>query len=189
MTTTSTKRKREVRVRIGDWTSPSSGEVSRLVVHAELGPSRPEGRTHQTVDHGEVTDPWRLSLTGDIRCRRAGSSHWGDGGSGQIADYLPLVTAFAQADENGAGLGWDANRVLGLRRLWQDWHLNDCKAACSHMPPDAHARWEAKEAVVCPETGYSYGSAWLVKPLTGEVLIALAGLFGPEFVQDVTPDA
>lgn len=175
---------RMVKVRIGDWTD-EDGDRLRLVVEARLYLSTPEGRTHQTVNHGSITDPWRLSLMGDVR--RLSNGRWTYDSTGQVHRYLPEVTDFAAPGENGAGLGWDAGRRDALHRIWQDWHLNDCRAACSHMPPDAHARWEAREKVVCPETGYEYGSAWLVKPLTGEVLIALAGMFGPAFVEGVEP--
>lgn len=54
------------------------------------------------------------------------------------------------------------------------WHLSGMNGACDHMPHDAHARWDAGESVICPETGYSYGQAWLSRHMPQEVANALA---------------
>lgn len=48
-----------------------------------------------------------------------------------------------------------------LRRVWARWHLNDMNAGCTHQGGASRVIGEP-----CPFTGYRYGSAWLVDPLT-----------------------
>jgi len=46
-----------------------------------------------------------------------------------------------------------------LRRVWERWHLNDMRAGCEHQGPGSQL------GETCP-SGYGYGTAWLVDPLT-----------------------
>ena len=48
-----------------------------------------------------------------------------------------------------------------LRRVWARWHLNDMRPGCTHQGGAGRGIWEA-----CRFTGYRYGHAWLVDPLT-----------------------
>lgn len=166
-----------VKVRIGDW---REGDYHyRLVVEARL--SVTEGQ-HQTIHHELVTDPVRLSIAGDVRERRDGSSYWREGSGGQVVEAVESVTAFGQQRGPGAGLGWDADRCALLAATWRRWHLNDMRAACAHMPDDAHERWNAGKLVECAAgTGYMYGKAWLVEELPADVLATLVELFGDKF--------
>ena len=61
-----------------------------------------------------------------------------------------------------------------LRRVWSRWHLNDMKAGCTHL---------GKGSVVgdvCEWTGYSYGSAWLVDPLTLDGALDILRIMGQD---------
>ena len=173
MTTT-----RHHKVRIGDWTE--GDDRYRFVVEVRVDVSRP-GPTWQTVEHGEITDPLRLSVTGEA-LRRTSSGRWTAASSGQCSEDLDRVADFATG--KGAGLGWDAERRDTLAALWRDWHLNDMRAGCAHQTIVREdgpygSRPSLTLTKPCPETGYRYGSAWLVEPLTDEAYRTLDRLFGP----------
>lgn len=164
-------------VRVGDWRDDHF--VYRLVVRARLTVTPGE---HQTIEHETVTDPVRLSIMGDVRARRINSTYWGYDSAGQCRDAVLRVTEYEQEQGPGAGLGWSAERCALLAEVWERWHLNDMRAACAHMPADAHARWDAGEPVECAAgSGYTYGAAWLVEELTDEARAALVELFGDKF--------
>lgn len=73
---------------------------------------------------------------------------------------------------------------LALVAKLDDHHLNTMKAACDHMdettvPDDVDDRmgWKLQN-LVCPETGYQYGRAWLARRLPEsleEQVVALLG--------------
>lgn len=90
----------------------------------------------------------------------------------------------------------DAARVV--EQMWLEYHLNTTNAACDHMTPEmlnpgsevidtyiethpargrygrasALASWRI-DNVVCPETGYRWGSAWLARAIPADRLDAL----------------
>lgn len=124
----------------------------------------------RSVEHEPLTGFTRLSITGwTIRYR----SNTMDS-AGQTVDALVGMTEFAE--------GWTETDVNSLRRIWRQWHLNDMQAACAHMnkreAQKAYASverpWTMKDAdlppaMICPETGYRYGNAWLVKTVPAEI--------------------
>lgn len=59
-----------------------------------------------------------------------------------------------------------------LRRVWSRWHLNDMNAGCTHLG-GAKIRGES-----CQWTGYNYGQAWLVDPLTLEGALDILRVMG-----------
>lgn len=110
---------------------------SRALVDLEL--THRKLGTQDTVTHaGSLPYGYlRVSMSGEIAPKGV---RYGTSasGHGQIVDHMPSA----------------------LRRVWSRWHLNDMNAGCTHL---------GKGSVigdVCKWTGYSYGQAWLVDPLT-----------------------
>lgn len=75
------------------------------------------------------------------------------------------------------GPGMDANKVSALARLGAVWHLNTFRSACVHQTVDPHSHRDP-----CPETGYRFGSRWLVDPLPEDFLRTLRHI-----LKDVDP--
>lgn len=86
---------------------------------------------------------------------------------------------------NGAGL-YPKERAR-LAELAERWHLSDMKAGCAHQPSSEQlvarygqsniAERALREVEPCRETGYKWGSAWLVEPVPADVqdeLVTLA---------------
>jgi len=106
-----------------------------------------------TTIHDPISRWTRISITGEVieKGRRIATS------GGQIVDDLVFIETFAP--------GWDTAKVTRLRILWQDHHLNDMRAGCVHQSPVGTTTSEMLDNTpVCPETGYKWGSAWLVDP-------------------------
>lgn len=144
-----------------------------IVVDIEVGVSQP-GVTWQTVEHGTIVGPQRLSITGEHY--EKGQRRGNPASAGQIVDSLGEVTEPAP--------GWSLEEIAELAALWREWHLNDMQAGCVHQTEivyedsrgyrqiDLDATTAAND---CP-AGYRYGSAWLTKPLTEEVLAQIERL-------------
>lgn len=104
-----------------------------------------------TTEHKQVTDSLTVSISGEYAPKgvrfgtRAGS--WG-----QVQDMVHNAR---------------------LRGLWNQWHLNDMRAGCAHMP----RRSDGSPACEIG-SGYRYGQAWLIEPLTDEGLDDLLTIFG-----------
>lgn len=123
-----------------------------------------------SVEHESLTEFTGLAISGWTVRYRSNTTN----SAGQIVDSLVGMTEFAD--------GWTEADVTSLRRIWRMWHLNDMQAGCAHMnkreAQKAYASverpWTMKDAdlpsaMICPETGYRYGSAWLVKTVPAEV--------------------
>lgn len=102
--------------------------------------------THQSLGQGETVAhdtslPYgyvRVSIVGEVAPKgvRFGTNA---SGYGQVREDMPSR----------------------LRRVWARWHLNDMRAGCTHQGGPSRVIGEP-----CPFTGYRYGHAWLVDPLT-----------------------
>lgn len=121
----------------------------------------------RTVDHEVLTgDTYaQLSITGSAVAPRARSIS----SCGQILDDLAGVVDYR-------GSAFDDAAVGVLLILWERWHLNDMRAACAHMDLPADRSYEARRDITCPETGYRYGSAWLVAPLPAVVVTTVEAM-------------
>jgi hypothetical protein len=143
-----------------------------VVVEIRLEPTQ-NSQNFKTVDHGPVPeDALRLAITGEHY--RKGDRRGDPSSAGQCADALDEVTTPAP--------GWTLEEIAELKALWDEWHLSDMQAGCSHVPTplwettQGYRRPDLKNTPACPETGYRYGSAWLVKVLTPEVLATIERL-------------
>jgi hypothetical protein len=70
----------------------------------------------ETVTHEKVTDYLELSICGTVQ----------SGGGGQIRDVLDSLSTYTIPQET----------IREIGRVWDRWHLNGMKAACSHQPDE-----------------------------------------------------
>ena len=127
--------------------STATGE--RISVDVRLTVRKGEGK-HTTAHEPAPAEFYEFSASGESTLYGRYQS------GGQMLDDLLTITKPAR--------GLTPEDIRDLHTLWQDWHLNDLTAACDHMPADAYKRYsEAGEKVACPDTGYTYGHAWLVR--------------------------
>jgi hypothetical protein len=144
--------------RLGRTAEVRAGRRGYVVVEVELRTNQGE---YVTTEHGMITDPLELSVQASQYApydRKDNPSS-----SGQAREALAEVTEPAP--------GWTLEEIAELRAIWERWHLNTMRAACAHMPADARARWDRREAVVCDAgSGYKYGTSWLVEPIPAKVV-------------------
>ena len=146
--------------RIGTYTDVD-GRVNTVTVDVKL--VRMTG-AFTTTDHDTIEHPLYLSIVGDVR---------GPGRStvttGQCVDEVQRVTRFDPA--------WDTERAASLVEVWHRWHLNDMRPGCAHQTPIGDTPGERLDRTpACEQTGYRWGSAWLVEPLPAEVIDWAHGL-------------
>lgn len=123
--------------------------------------------THEKVRYGDVpfiAITWTYGTSAEIRR--------GDGSGGAGIDSAVL---FGMEDPD------ERKRAQRILELADRWHLNTMKAGCAHQT----VVWENSEygrrpslelTKPCPETGYRYGSAWLVEVPPAEVIEELRAL-------------
>lgn len=141
----------------------------------------------QTINHLYAPYSYTTaSFTGDWY--RKHSSHMTGCGMLTSREY-PLV--IQKPNETG---GWTHAKVAELERLALRWHMNDMSAGCAHQPNDHSATWLGKypdkgwetwEWPVCTESGYKWGSAWLVDPIPVEQVARIKALFSPDEVVNI----
>lgn len=143
----------------------TTADRSYVVVDLEI---RHQSGERTTVDHGTTVDPVELGFSGTVHEYR----HREPFAAGQILSTLADIVTPAP--------GWSLEEIRELSTLWDRWHLNTLRAACSHMVPadlvredngygGTHISTRAPENV-CPETGYRYGHAWLTEIVPDDVL-------------------
>ena len=112
-----------------------------------------------TVDHEPIGPHTELSITGTTVAPRSRTIS----SCGQIVDDLAGVVDYRDSAFDDATVG-------ALLILWERWHLNGMRAACAHMDLPADRSYDARKHITCPETGYRYGSSWLVEPLPASII-------------------
>lgn len=149
----------------------SYGYKRSLLVTVELRVERLQRRAvYETVNHEKVTEPYEFACT---------TSVWRPDGKDIVAGGAttePLLEAAEHATSWCPG--FNAATALELAALGNIWHLNAMQAACAHQ----EVVWEDSkygrrpsldDTPRCPQTGYKYGSAWLVKPLPADFMDTL----------------
>ena len=151
----------------------TTADGSYVVVTLELRTVEGE---HTMVDHGTVTDPVEVSLTGEECVNRFGRVDFLRGGQnvGTLADIVKPAP------------GWTLEEIAELATLWNRWHLNTMRAACAHMPAADLVREDngyggtristSDPRNTCAESGYRYGHAWLTEPVPADVVARLEEL-------------
>jgi hypothetical protein len=124
----------------------------RAMVKLEL--SHRELGNHDTVTHEPDSLPYgylRVSFIGELAPK--GVRFGTNAGSyGQIVDHMPKA----------------------LRRVWSRWHLNNMRAGCVHLGKGSAI------GDVCEVSGYKYGYAWLVDPLTLDGALDILRVMGAD---------
>jgi|GEM_PF-6718409 len=148
-----------------------------VILHVRYGPDPLNLRaTVQSVQHEWIPCPDILSITGDVLYKGSESIEFG-----QIQDRLSEITKPA-----GSLTIEDLGRLVSL---WDRWHLNTMRAECAHMdlstvPDDlpgyapgepTRSEWML-DNLVCDQSGYRYGRAWLSEAVPPEVVDEIATL-------------
>lgn len=115
-----------------------------------------------TTDHQQVDHVTRFAIMGTVTAYREREAH----SAGQIRRYLDDIVEPAT--------GWTAETIARLSQIWEQWHLNDMNAACDHQTVVS----DGIDPAPCPITGYRYGSAWLTRPLPGDIVTEIQDMFG-----------
>lgn len=118
-----------------------------------------------TTYHNTVTEYVELSITGTVKISGLGHVV----ATGQVIDHLFRINRPAD--------GWSMTEIVELAKLWKRWNLNGVRAGCAHQTPAVAPQdhpdptgYILDRTPACPQTGYQYGSAWLVEPLPADVI-------------------
>jgi hypothetical protein len=114
---------------------------------------------YDTVDHRQVSRPLDFAITTGVW--NTGLTDIESGG----ATVQPLYELKSYTN------GFTEGDALWLAALGT-WHLNAMRAGCVHQ-----AAYAGLDSPACPETGYRYGSKWLVRELPDGLLEEIQGLF------------
>lgn len=112
----------------------------------------------KTTDHREISQLTELSISGGVWNR----AHTDFIECGQIRDALDNMVSYAP--------GWSPPKIMRLRAIWDEWHLNGLNASCSHQTAGNNSE-------PCPVTGYKWGSAWLSRELPASIITELTEMF------------
>jgi hypothetical protein len=128
-------------------------------VYVEISLQTKDGTNFRTTAHepaGEYTELSIMGMTVDFRGRQVSSA-------GQINMHVSKVNPEKFSY-------WTRSDIRSLFNIWRWWHLNGMTPGCDHMELPADTSYDARKHIVCPETGYRYGSAWLVRELPADVI-------------------
>lgn len=142
------------KVCVGKTPDPNSGRQTNAFVTLRL---ERVDRSSQTIDHQLVEGYLELGITTGLGR---------DASNGRLMPGMPLIIEPEPP--------FTRERLDDLRALVK-YHLNVMHAECAHQP-------KTKDAEPCPETGYRFGSEWLVEPLPTDILPRLRAIF-----EDVDP--
>lgn len=125
---------------------------------------QPRPKDRETVTHGTVHDPLELGRT---LVAFTGKKNIGRNLANGVHDESFLTRIVTPAP------GFSLAEVRELEGIIRRWHNNALRMTCAHQPDPATLTRDQIDALVgkatCPETGYRYGSKWLVDPLPDEV--------------------
>lgn len=125
------------------------GKKIRATIEVEIKTRQGE---FQTIHHELIKEFKEVSISGSI----TGGNH---GSHGQCIDEI--AKEFSD-DEN----------VQAIHRVWSQYHLNGMAAGCVHQVGGSYGD-DAMMKQVCPESGYKYGSKWLVRLVPEVELVRL----------------
>lgn len=154
---------------------------------SDLCTDRDPNQLHQTTSHEQVRegDLVNVSVTFIMATRKASSVEMLN--SDRFDRYVVCGGQVSAEERVIAERSADltADDLALIERMWAEDHLNTMNAACDHTDREPSAeelaaadfpvqygrpditKWKLRN-LVCPETGYRWGSAWLVKCLPAE---------------------
>lgn len=146
------------------WTADKERVIAFVSVEDKTG-------TSKFTNHTEGPTPPRVSVSFEVV--GPGPARTRSESFGQVPAEDRVIV---RRHDNDAS---DETRTF-IEDLWTAHHLNDMNAACDHMTPEMLARkdsentsdWQTRmlDTVVCPETGYRWGHAWLSREIPADVL-------------------
>lgn len=111
------------------------------------------------IDHREIPEYKQLSFTGVLTSKHGSiKAERGLISLGQNYEYLNEIEFPAR--------GFDQRKIERIAKLWSEWHLNDMRSHCVHQ--NQAIAWDLVDP--CPITGYKAGHAWLVNPVSDDVI-------------------
>lgn len=136
-----------------------TADRKRVLMSAEV---RRGGNVLSTVDHERIASPEALSLTSAVFTGKKNISR-NHVVSGATLKHLGRIHTPAP--------GFTLGDVRELHRIGTEWHNNTLKSACAHMdvPKGVGGSELLDMGIRCESSGYSWGTAHLVKPLPAEV--------------------
>jgi hypothetical protein len=144
------------------------GRTATLSVSLRHHTATPQGipAARDTVYHARVENYDTATFTGALWTGRDATD------SVMVGQIVDAIRAAATHEPVTEALGAAVNALCDL---WDRWHNNHLHPGCVHQAPDQG--WDIttklSETPVCPETGYEWGSDWLVEPIPTEVMRAL----------------
>lgn len=96
------------------------------------------------------------------------------GGAGQIQDSFMQPNGELREDYTLTE-DWTEEMLMGLRVIWDAYHLNKMQAGCKHQERAGYT-YDKQQGHVCPLCEYRLGSAWNSESVPQEVLLWLATL-------------
>lgn len=114
-----------------------------------------------TIEHEEISSTLRYSFTFDkieAGCRTVSSC--GAGTEWSIRSVVHPAKGFT---------------IVTLREIAtfaERWHLNDMRAGCAHMSVRS-GLYDDHKHETCSETGYRFGSAWLIEEVPTEDVLRI----------------
>lgn len=120
---------------------------------------RDHTNTVQTTNHETVTGYRSMSFTGTL-ISKYGLLVYERGYLSGGQNYRDLLEITEPAQ------GFTLASVKRIYELWQELHLNDLQSHCAHQ--DKAIKWDTVEP--CAITGYRAGSAWLLNPLSDNLV-------------------
>ena len=149
-------------------------------VYAEIE-IRPADDTRQVTftDHSTGPRPETVSISFSVTNRKPRDPR-------NIPDSYYITAGQVPADERViAEPAIPASAIVAINQSWKNDHLNELNAACDHMTPEMlaplpgepmHGKggWQYRmlDTMVCPVTGYKWGSAWLTRTVDTTMLRA-----------------
>lgn len=122
----------------------------------------------ETTAHGQTTERLRVAFSGVTVDKYGSITRDGSWRScGQVTTELLYLTTLTN--------GWTVSSVKRLYDTWNEWHLNDMRAACDHQTPGPERALETTPP--CPITGYRYGHSWLFKSIPQNVFMWISEAF------------
>lgn len=168
---------RDGELALGTIPGEAYGYRTRLRVSVGIRIERLERReTYETTTHETVTGPLDLTVT---------SSVWTPSASDILTGGATREPIRELARTGKPGRFWRPEGLEALASIGDRWHLNAMRAACAHQTVVYEEGRYGRQASLtetppCPETGYRYGTSWLVEMLPDDVVTELRGLLaGP----------
>lgn len=132
--------------------------------HYVIGYTKNQSRVTLEVRLETKDDKQRLSICGAVWNKKNDDHEIGGQCIDELASHIKIFAT-----------GWDREKLAKVVEVWQRWHLNDMRAECEHQRSRGE-KWTTHPAAICPDCGYTLGSAWLYEELPADVVAFIESL-------------